>query len=61
MENTNQTGRNRRSFRLLAELRIFLRERFSLEEDKAPQSEVETNISKGTEFRGVNLWVLIFA
>lgn len=61
MENRNETGRSRHSFRFLAELRAFLRERFSLEEDKAPQCEVEANISKGTEFRGVNLWVLIFA
>ncbi len=43
------------------ELRAFLRGRFSLEEDKADREEVVQVISKGVEFRGVNLWVLIFA
>ena len=42
-------------------LRRFLRGRFSLDEDKACRDEVVANISKGVEFRGVNLWVLIFA
>lgn len=42
-------------------LRRFLRDRFSLDEDKACRDEVVANISKGVEFRGVNLWVLIFA
>ena len=45
----------------LHELREFLRGRFSLEEDKAQRDEVVANISKGVEFHGVNLWVLIFA
>ena len=35
--------------------------RFSLDEDKAQRDEVVAAISKGVEFRGVNLWVLIFA
>ena len=39
----------------------FLKERFSLEEDKATQEDVIGAISRGVEFRGVNLWVLIFA
>lgn len=42
-------------------LAAFLRNRFSLEEDKAQRDEVVAAISKGVEFRGVNLWVLIFA
>lgn len=45
----------------LAEMRTFLRGRFSLEEDKAQSDEVVANISRGVEFRGMNLWVLIFA
>ena len=45
----------------LGEMREFLRGRFNLEEDKAQRDEVVANISKGVEFRGVNLWVLIFA
>ncbi len=39
----------------------FLRDKFNLDEDKAIQSEVVENISRGVEFRGTNLWVLIFA
>lgn len=39
----------------------FFKDRFSLEEDKAPRDEVVATISKGVEFRGINLWVLIFA
>lgn len=39
----------------------FLKERFSLDDDKAPRDEVVAVISRGVEFRGVNLWVLIFA
>ena len=39
----------------------FLRSRFSLDKDKAPRDEVVAVISRGVEFRGINLWVLIFA
>ncbi len=42
-------------------LRHFLKGRFSLDEDKASREEVVSVITKGVEFRGVNLWVLIFA
>lgn len=45
----------------LAGLRDFVTERFSLDEDKAHRDEVVASIGKGVEFRGVNLWVLIFA
>lgn len=38
-----------------------LRDRFNLDEDKASEEEVRANIRKGVEFRGTNLWVLIFA
>lgn len=38
-----------------------LRNRFNLDEDKASEEEVRANIRKGVEFRGTNLWVLIFA
>lgn len=44
-----------------ADLRDFMRGRFSLDEDKASQEEVVATITKGVVFRGVNLWVLIFA
>ncbi len=45
----------------LGELREFMKGRFSLDEDKAQRDEVVASVSKGVEFRGVNLWVLIFA
>lgn len=41
--------------------RLFIKGRFDLTEDSAPQSVVVENISKGIEFKGTNLWVLIFA
>lgn len=42
-------------------LRTWLRHRFDLTEDAASQEEVIASLTKGVEFRGVNLWVLIFA
>ncbi len=45
----------------LAAWRTFLKGRFNLDADTASRDEVVANISKGVEFRGVNLWVLIFA
>lgn len=42
-------------------IRRFLRDRFNLDEDKASEEEVRENIKRGVEFRGTNLWVLIFA
>lgn len=39
----------------------YLRGKFDLDADKAQQSEVVENIARGVEFRGTNLWVLIFA
>ena len=42
-------------------LRSFLRSRFDLSADKASEEEVVDNIRKGVEFKGTNLWVLIFA
>jgi uncharacterized hydrophobic protein (TIGR00271 family) len=39
----------------------FLRERFSLEEDKDDEAGIIQSISRGVDFRGINLWTLIFA
>lgn len=39
----------------------FLKEKFDLSEDKAQEDEVVSNIRKSIEFKGTNLWVLIFA
>ncbi len=47
--------------RLIALLREILHERFNLEEDKATEEEIIENVKKGIEFKGMNLWVLIFA
>jgi uncharacterized hydrophobic protein (TIGR00271 family) len=46
---------------LLTSFLSALRYRFSLDEDKANESEVIENIRKGIEFKGINLWTLIFA
>ncbi|MEG1934487.1 MAG: TIGR00341 family protein [Rikenellaceae bacterium] len=42
-------------------LHEFLKGRFTLDDDNAHQQEVEDNIRKSVEFRGQNLWILIFA
>ena len=62
IENRNDMEHeNIRERRSLAHWLDDLRGRFSLEDDKAQRDEVVASISKGVEFRGVNLWVLIFA
>lgn len=47
--------------RLRDQLKEFLKGRFALDEDNAHQKDVEDNIRKSVEFRGQNLWILIFA
>jgi uncharacterized hydrophobic protein (TIGR00271 family) len=44
-----------------SELVATLRERFSLEEDKEDEADVIQSVTRGIEFRGINLWTLIFA
>lgn len=39
----------------------FTRHRFDLAEDSAEQEEVVANICRSVEFRGTNLWILMFA
>lgn len=46
---------------IFSSMSAFLKNRFDLNDDRADQSEVVENIYKGVEFRGTNLWVLIFA
>ena len=59
---TKETPRSGHAFAdSLKGLRTMLRGRFSLDDDKAQRDEVVASISKGVVFRGVNLWVLIFA
>ncbi|MGF7218094.1 putative hydrophobic protein (TIGR00271 family) [Spirosoma lacussanchae] len=38
-----------------------LRERFSLDDDKDNEADVIQSINRGIEFKGINLWTLIFA
>lgn len=62
MENTTDSKKVKSSFSAwLSDLKEFMSGRFSLEEDKAQRDEVVASIEKGVVFRGVNLWVLIFA
>ncbi|HVI45925.1 MAG TPA: TIGR00341 family protein [Chitinophaga sp.] len=39
----------------------FLSSRFNLHEDKAEENEITASIRKNVDFRGANLWALIFA
>lgn len=46
---------------ILDEFKRILRYRFNLNEDKADELEIVEGIKRGVEFKGVNLWTLIFA
>jgi uncharacterized hydrophobic protein (TIGR00271 family) len=46
---------------VFANLKSFLKEQFNLDDDKANEDEIIERIKKGVEFRGTNLWVLVFA
>ncbi|CCH00792.1 hypothetical protein FAES_2783 [Fibrella aestuarina BUZ 2] len=46
---------------VLTRIGKWLQDRFSLEEDKEDEVAVIESISRGIEFRGINLWTLIFA
>lgn len=46
---------------LFNQIREFLRNKFNLDEDKASEDEVKENIRRSVDFKGTNLWVLIFA
>ncbi|MBX3006400.1 MAG: TIGR00341 family protein [Melioribacteraceae bacterium] len=47
--------------RLLVIIKDILKDRFNLDEDKEDELKTIETIRKGVEFRGTNLWVLIFA
>ena len=47
--------------RMLLQFLIFLRQRTSLEEDKADPQETIDYIKRGIEFKGTNVWILVFA
>ena len=42
-------------------LNLFIRRLLSMKEDKAPEEETIASIKAGIDFRGANLWILIFA
>ncbi len=46
---------------ILIAIRNFIKDRFSLHEDRAQDSEVIESIKRNIEFKGTNLWSLIFA
>lgn len=46
---------------ILITLRKFIAARFSLHEDSAHDAEIIESISRNVEFKGANLWSLIFA
>lgn len=44
-----------------AQFREFMHRKFNLDADNANEDEVRSNIRRGVDFEGTNLWVLIFA
>ena len=40
---------------------VFARRYFSLSKDRINETEIAESIKKGVEFKGANLWILIFA
>lgn len=53
--------RSARTNYLLFSLYRFIRERFDLDDDKADELETIKYMEKSVEFKGPNLWILIFA
>lgn len=47
--------------RMSSHIRLLLRRLLSLKADKAPEEETIASIKAGIDFRGANLWILIFA
>ena len=46
---------------ILSGILKFLGDRFNLNDDRADESQITTNIKKDVNFKGTNLWTLIFA
>lgn len=46
---------------LIAHIKQFLKIRFSLHKDKEDEEDIVESIRRGIEFRGINVWVLVFA
>lgn len=73
-ENQNNTSQNTESSqntthfnplsvgkRIWRNTRLFMHGRFDLRDGSAPQTEVIDEVRKGIDFKGTNLWVLMFA
>lgn len=52
---------NQSNARFFASAKLFLKDLFNLTEDKERESTTIADIKKGVEFRGANLWILLFA
>jgi uncharacterized hydrophobic protein (TIGR00271 family) len=52
---------DKNQIRIIAAVRAFIRDRFDLRADQAQHEVTIEEITKGVEFRGTNLWILIFA
>src|SRR5690606_16434407 len=46
---------------LFKRMLVFLRERVNLSDDQAHETEIVDSVRRNIEFRGTNLWVLIFS
>ncbi len=46
---------------IFSEIKKTIKYRFNLSEDRADELEIVESLKKGVEFKGVNLWTLIFA
>ena len=46
---------------ILAAIAAFLKERFNLSHDQDSHLETIKSIEKGVEFKGINVWTLVFA
>lgn len=46
---------------VITKIRYYLTHRFNLQEDKAEEQDIISSIRKNVDFRGANLWALIFA
>ncbi len=47
--------------KLVAQFLAFMRDRMSLDDDKADPEETSHYIRKGVDFKGTNVWILVFA
>lgn len=52
---------NQNNEQFLTSFRIFIKDLFNLHQDKEKSTTTIADIKKGVEFRGANLWILIFA